>query len=149
MKHLFVPYEIALMLKEKGFDDEYFGNYYSINTTDATELILVKNESARRKELKEGEKGWWICVAPTYQQVQDWLREKHNIHININPQHSYISELELACGTFPNGKYGGTLDDVTLNKEMMGSDTICLIPTSDSYYEALYKGIEEALKLIK
>ena len=72
MKKQFVTYEIALKLKELGFDEECLG-YYTINNKG---LLYPYNKSKyiNRKD--------FLCVAPLYQQIIDWLREKHLIDID-------------------------------------------------------------------
>jgi hypothetical protein len=72
MEELFVPFEIALELKEKGFKRDCFGYYYS------TKLIF--NETLIRKSDLPFEG----IMAPMYQQVVDWLREDHHIIISVN-----------------------------------------------------------------
>ena len=86
------------------------------------------------------------CLAPMFEQVRDWLREEHNIHIAITSSADLIDEDPVHF--IPNGKYEGTLDDV-LKKDMYFSDTLQLTPTSDTHKEALIKAIEESIKLIK
>lgn len=136
MKHLFVPYELALKLKEKGFDEECFARY------NGGEFQLTKHQNwnlypnVYRIDVPNTKIGLIksgtpvIISAPLYQQVIDWFREKYKIHV--------------AASSFPiyNGKYGyqyqraGTSYGWTPHFE------------GNSYYEALNKAIEEALKLI-
>lgn len=73
MKKQFVTYEIALKLKELGFDEECFG-YYSKQHDDSYFLCIYQQEDEYSKERLE---------APLWQQVIDWFREKHDIIINI------------------------------------------------------------------
>lgn len=123
MKHLFVPYEIALQLKEKGFDESCFGWYSNKKLT-----LFGRTDASYQYE--------WIN-APLYQQVIDWFREKHNIPFAIIyggscvevPYYEILTpkiHLTLAVNNgddrHPKGYY--------------------------NYYTALNKAIEEALKLI-
>jgi hypothetical protein len=73
MNHLFVPYEIALKLKEKGFDEPCFGYWYLTNQWDITYPQTSFKTWYTKKEV----------LAPLYQQVTDWFRSKHNIHTCI------------------------------------------------------------------
>lgn len=75
MKHLFVPYEIALKLKEKGFDEPCFGyfienspNYVYHDTIHSN----VWNNFTGATQPESIDK----LKAPLYQQVIDWFREK-------------------------------------------------------------------------
>lgn len=53
MKHLFVSYELALALKEAGFDEPCLRTSWDFDITDKVNIGL-----------------------PLYQQVTDWLRER-------------------------------------------------------------------------
>lgn len=65
MEKEFVPFELAVKLKELGFDKECFGVYYN------------KDGFIRLKQDNE------IGNTPLWQQVFDWFREKHNLHFEI------------------------------------------------------------------
>ena len=121
MNHLFVSYELALKLKEKGFDDECLGwietdGYIFLPTF----VRLVKNTNCHGSN----------CAVPTYQQVVDWLREKHDINIIIDTNVSKsamwyyaLIKIETNIPTVNNNSY-------------------------TTYYDALDKAIEETLELV-
>lgn len=75
MKEAYVSYEIAKLLKEKGFDEpckSYFIDYvdyvdYFYSTEELTDLHM----------------GVWETLRPTHQMAMAWLREMHNIFIEI------------------------------------------------------------------
>jgi hypothetical protein len=74
MTEQFVPYELALKLKEKDFDkpcmypfDKYF--YMDISYVE----FIDWNEKYKNID--------GFCSAPLWQQVIDWFREKHSIEI--------------------------------------------------------------------
>lgn len=95
MKEQFVPYEIANILKEKGFDEPCFGTYNSFGDfiQSNSEYPLPKNSDKLHDDiwLKHIQTHFpdhtpdMLCTAPLWQQVIDWLREKHNIDISIEP----------------------------------------------------------------
>lgn len=124
MKHLFVPYDIARQLKEKGFNKECFGIYG--NNKD----LILDDEwlySTNVETMSETENP----TAPLYQQVIDWFREKHGIMVYADYAFENKGKFFGAyCGL--NGKYSDT--EIT--------------DKQNSYYEALTKAIEAALKLI-
>ena len=125
MKHLFVPYDIALALKEKGFDESCLAFYYG--QLKKLEIGFNWLSEGCRNSLIES-----FIAAPLYQQVCDWFREKHNIHIDVSHwrKQPVGDEIWDNCyQTFINGDAG----DVSIFR---------------TYYEALTKAIEEALKLI-
>lgn len=69
MKNLYVPYEIAVKLKEKGFTD-----YTPIRVWDKNGEKLVNDLTPKfKKETK--------VFAPLYDQVFDWLRNVHGYQL--------------------------------------------------------------------
>jgi len=65
MKNEFAPYDLALAMKELGFDEKCFGFYSLIHD------LMICNTSGINEEVGE-------CLAPLYQQAFRWFREKHN-----------------------------------------------------------------------
>lgn len=82
MNDLFVPYNIALALKEIGFDESCFGYWEKKNKLVRTEKIRNKKISAKIKPRSEMYTVF-KCTAPVYDQVIDWFVEKHNIDISV------------------------------------------------------------------
>ena len=82
MKKEFVTYEIALKLKELGFDEEVIATF---DNNEEHELkifaFLVPNKGIFEKGFQEG----WCIKAPLWQQVIDWFREEHNLYISVLP----------------------------------------------------------------
>ena len=76
-------------------------------------------------------KSWYMCSAPTQSLLQKWLREEHNLIVFIAP---FIGE-----------KAEGWSGEIYLNRNF----TQCEIEECKSYEEALEKGLQEGLKLIK
>jgi len=83
MENLFVPYDIAIELKELGFDGHCLGRY--IYDERNFEWYLVQTQQSKPASIdfmfdKNYPKYNYVS-APLYQQVLDWFREKHNINI--------------------------------------------------------------------
>jgi hypothetical protein len=76
MKTEFIPYKQALELKELGFDEPCFGLWNLNNGKYEVDIIGVCQYS---KEFKYRE-----VLAPLYQQVFRWFREKYNISYSID-----------------------------------------------------------------
>lgn len=74
----FVPYELALELKNIGFDDECLGWYW---TSDAK----ILNLGSLYKWCKKPER---FLAVPTYSQAFRFFREKYDIHYSINRERS-------------------------------------------------------------
>lgn len=70
MKHLFVPYEIALKLKEKGFDEPCLSWYYQ-ESKELCEVTSYLYEGSKNSENNIDRVPF--VTAPLYQQVIDWL----------------------------------------------------------------------------
>jgi len=113
----FIPYELALELKQLGFTEPCLASYY---------------HAGRRLDICEYiNHGEYTVLAPLYQQAFRWFREKHSIHawiinaednhnvfkpffrgVNIHDQHlvdfyKTYEEAELACLKQLIETYGG------------------------------------------
>lgn len=95
----FVPYEIALELKNLGFDGKCFASYY----TDIDRNFNTEKGYDARKKLEinysysetfddedsdyiiNGDNDYTIS-APLWQQVFDWFRTKHKLHGYVDSQ---------------------------------------------------------------
>ena len=84
MEKQFVTYEIALKLKELGFEEKCFGLYCG-------NILLVACQANKHNQFYEQ-----ICLAPIWQQVIDWFREKHkyNISIHVDEDNSTPSNIK-------------------------------------------------------
>ena len=130
MKHLFVPYELALKLKEKGFDEQCLMVY------ESKDSLIPESEAGSN---------YTNVDAPLYQQVQDWFREKHNIHIKVD---DFLNNDDKVEWDFEIVKIGTDVDEngnyiPLVSYSIDDEDRMNL-----SYYEALTKAIEEVIKLI-
>lgn len=73
IKEAYVSFEIAKLLKEKGFDEECFGSYTETNHNITMFFGRIRNS----------EYGISMYTAPTHQTACAWLREVHTIDIEI------------------------------------------------------------------
>ena len=72
----YVSYEVAKLLKDKGFDGVcryYYPDCHTnlVSYVDCRQYNIFNNES---------------CIAPTHQMACKWLREEHNLFIFPFPQ---------------------------------------------------------------
>ena len=82
MEEQFVTYEIALKLKELGFGEECLAWYYlPANAINENDYILALDSETPENQVV-------YIKAPLWQQVIDWLREKHKIDIYPEPTYS-------------------------------------------------------------
>lgn len=73
----YVSYEVAKLLKEKGFDIECNTAYYNGSLIDYTLYGFCDGE---------------LIDCPTHQMAMKWLREVHNIYIDISPTYSEVEK---------------------------------------------------------
>ena len=84
MKKQFVTYKIALKLKELDFDKECLAWFDENKEIRIAPDVYKKWTSKPLTNLNIIKVFNIDCItAPLYQQVTDWFREKHNIHIEI------------------------------------------------------------------
>lgn len=133
MKNLFVSYEIAKQLKEKGFDELCCASYSTIPNEhiedgDHKQHLNFCLYWDLENHIKEGYTN--TLKAPLYQQAEQWLFKEYNIFIEIK-RIKVMADPE---------------DDLYVYYCEIGN-------FSSQHYkmpkQALRKGIEEALKLIK
>ena len=154
MKEQFVPYEIANILKEKGFDEPCFGTYNSFGDfiQSNSEYPLPKNSDKLHDDiwLKHIQTHFpdhtpdMLCTAPLWQQVIDWLRDKHQIEIVLSGITVYDIRKYHICLYY---NVDGIMTDHSMllfdeeTREYAGYQTF-------TYPEARQAAIEHALTLI-
>lgn len=123
LEHLFMPYELALKLKEKHFNEPCLAWHDS----DATDNDEIEWETTCNSDLSYIKN----CTLPLYQQAVDWFREKYGVEIWVeysgktgkSRKRKYYSLVNYVQGTIKEGFFY-------------------------NHKGALNKAIEEALKLI-
>lgn len=148
MQKLFIPYKLSLKLRKKGFNEPCFAMYqknkklkfvtkekwfYNFELKPDVETLKFQIEHYPDNVFTypNGDKTLISSsnfIAPLYQQVVDWFRDKHNVWIDVRT--TFIH------GTAIYGPY------------LSGKEIFPLLEEEGSYYEALDKAIEEAIKLI-
>lgn len=82
-KNEFVPHDVALAMKELGFN-EYCMSRYSNNGSlllGVPQHLKLNSNVNKIEGMYLGESG---CTAPLYQQAFRWIRERHNIIVTID-----------------------------------------------------------------
>ncbi len=109
MEKQFVTYPIAKLLKELGFNEKCFGYYSNWGTQ---EPFLLSCEYGNEKESCQIRRKNFLCSAPLWQQVIDWLRqERYLIQIIEEPMKFRESEPLYTVKQMGSNGIGG------LNKE--------------------------------
>lgn len=119
MKHLFIPYDLALIAKEKGFNEEcctYFLN------KDLERLGFGHTNDSFEDDEKR------VC-APLYQQIIDWFIQYHKLFISVKFIDGIIG-------------YTAVITDLKTNIELFES------LSSIFYMDLLNEAIKKAFKLI-
>jgi hypothetical protein len=96
MKKEFVPYELAMKLKELGFDEPCFG-FYQLEYGEIRPTMVDDNEQYRLtgyRTCKNSEIPKHYTSAPTFSQCFRWFREKYNLCVVIKP----IDDKKLGLG---------------------------------------------------
>ena len=78
MEKEFVPYELAVKLKEAGFDEPCMGVYYGDVEDIQFTLNVRETQYYAQKGYKDG------VLAPTFSQAFRWFRENYNWTIKVN-----------------------------------------------------------------
>jgi len=73
MEKEFIPYEQALALKELGFEEECFGEYFQIGHNFGQLVTSNEDIDIMLNIIYE-------CNAPLYQQAFRWFREKYDFY---------------------------------------------------------------------
>jgi hypothetical protein len=99
MEKEFVPYELALELKELGFDEPCVG-YYHLNEGYTKGYAFCYFNEPKRYESDSA------VLTPTFSQAFRWFREKHALCIVIKPIDD--KNLELGYNLLKNGLMMGS-----------------------------------------
>lgn len=141
MNKQFVTYEIALKLKELGFNEKCLASYY---TDDERNYGKGDIYDCRRKlsssidfdPFKEEFDNFYInsnetyyVSAPLWQQVIDWFKEKHNMYIEITYE-------------------GGLQKDTSLYSFQIWSNQTSNKSDKMNYFKAREQAILKAIELI-
>jgi hypothetical protein len=100
MKTEFIPYTEALALKELGFDEPCFGQFYKHPTQKEEEFRLFHDcvwEDRTTSYWRTNISNHFVS-APTFSQVFRWFREKYDLDYSLLPESS--SGHRLSTRTF-------------------------------------------------
>ena len=117
MKEVLITLETAKLAKEKGYDWEC--NYYS-----DSDNVTYNRLAAPNSRLKEGS-----YTFPTQSLLQQWFRERHNLHIVVRS--GLNDKLQTLC-------FKGF--------DIINMDRYELLRTKHKNYNIYEEGLEEALQ---
>ena len=143
MKNLFVSYELATLLKEKGFNENCISSYWNTpphtirfvglkqngdlwgNSNKPNSIFVEESRDSLGKVITQ--KFYPYTSAPMYQEVIDWLMDEHLFFVSVNCtewMHTFVGNVQTENGS------------------------VSIAPCHD-YYEALNGAIELALNSIE
>ena len=82
IKEDYVSFEVAQLLKDKGFDGDTSSCYILEDSTH--HIMSDKVVQSEYYESQDSNEHGHLIQAPTHQMAMKWLREVHNIHIELN-----------------------------------------------------------------
>lgn len=130
MEKLFVPLDIALELKEIGFNGPCFAEYRQFDGNKP--YLHIEGFSCF------AEKFTVECSALLYPQIFNWFRDKHNLFININSAALYSTITISKIRKFKDGTFQlEELNTISIYESIFENNLI------------LNKAIKETIKLIK
>ena len=155
MQEQIISFETAKLAKEKGFqelvsncyyNEKLFGSYAMMSEDDSAFIDVMDGNELENHNHIDFENRF---SAPTQSLLQKWLREKHNIHIEIN----FMSRtVPFHYGYFIILR--GIGHELNLDNDSQGNYRPILSKTHggyeifNSYEKALEIGLQETLKLI-
>lgn len=138
---LFVSYDTALILKEKGFNEPCIA-YYS-NKVDEPSFCENRNIFGDYVLIRTlPQRG---ISAPLFQQIINWLDEKHSVHFSFIHSNDIYNEYTVRIYKDLNKS---TYTSFYLMNGDNDFDESQMMKVFISYTEALDNAIERALKLI-
>lgn len=84
IKEDFCSFEVAKLLKEKGFNEKCRGSYHSEFDDNDNPIVMLEEWTAQPYNNDFVDEGF-LCSAPTHQMAMKWLRENSDITISIFP----------------------------------------------------------------
>lgn len=127
---MIIPYELALLAQKRGFNQPSLWCYHNVYGTYEPITRLEYNEEFEDPDT--------LLPAPLYQQILDWLRITHFIHIKSMP--------------FSNGKIFTSWEwcIINIDKKYKNGIPIKYSPrfTSIDYYYGLNEAIRQCFSLI-
>lgn len=135
MEEQLITFETAKLAKEKGLchyfekinGTEYVPAFYS------EDGVIFKEAEFQQEDCTIEDR----YFRPTQSLLQKWIREKHNIHINVQFYDKELTKYEVVVYKSFNELVGHTTNKITNDCKSF-----------TTYEEALESGLQEALKLI-
>lgn len=146
----FVTYEIAKILQEKGFNLPCIKQYVTKGRNKIIDCVNAYNHPIWKTNTESIFDSCNDCIsAPMWQQVEDWLRIKHNIYIEIciSPV-TFVENFEKENET-KKYKFQFLIVDMKINDYLYHSLNENITYDLNSLYELKNEAYSKALTFIK
>lgn len=140
----FVPYMFAVKLRNCGFDELCFSFYYPNGDGHRLNQDCGVVSFKWNKNIFKTTNSPYV-PAPLYQQAFRFIRKKYGLFCDIVPNADDAGDNFEFKHT---GKFSGAIEDIEIDKVHLDTDTICLIPTSNSYEDAELNALIKLFKII-
>lgn len=143
MDETLIEFETAKLAKEKGFEKPQQKGYYTHG--EAQWILWVDGENYN--EQKD-----FLAYAPTQSLLQKWLRENHEIHVHSKIEFTGTDEWEFSYKIkyLPKDKFEAKRRSPEFKEVYSYIESPSgYIGAWRTYEEALEKGLQKALTLIK
>jgi hypothetical protein len=125
-QRMFVPLDLAIILKAKGFNSRCIYSYYEDGTIGSEIGWINYNQSDT------------LVSRPLYQQVADWLRIKHKYSITV------YQETEWTTPPVYTGKWSWEISKIKQFEPFYDSN----YGVEDEYYKSWYTSVKQVLEQI-
>jgi hypothetical protein len=149
IKEQFVGYKTALLLKEKGFDEEVFMYYHIHDKNDFSYMDTDEFENYCENDYEQVNDEYsffnhcsnYRAARCTQQMAMRWLREKHDIAIVVTPDFSAVTTPDKKVYLWNYEAY-----KIVANENM---EFLCRDSAFCSYEQACEAGIERTLNYVE
>jgi hypothetical protein len=127
MEKEFVPYELALKIKQIGFDEECIA-YYQKSAVIGNDNILpisFTNMASDFNDYEYSKLGVPFYSAPTFSQAFRWFREEYDLRIWIESNHG-VSKFEYVIATTNHNFIDKQFNDFSSYKTYEEAELECL-----------------------
>jgi ligand-binding sensor domain-containing protein len=120
MKKEFIPYELALKMKQLGFDEPCFAQW------DEMQLYpLQQGGESAYFETNKNSRLSFNTMAPTFSQAFRWFREEYDLRIWIESNHG-VSKFEYVIATTNHNFIDKQFNDFSSYKTYEEAELACL-----------------------
>ena len=142
MNKYFLPYDLSVKLKEKGFNVPFYFYYRTDDESKSLHHANVTNPLVYSKVDSE------VVIAPSFQQIFEWLRTEMNIDVEVESSTDMFSTLKVyipyVC-TYTEFRLKDSQDIVRYKQEKTNPQTNTIFEWENAAIEAIKYVIDELI----